>query len=85
MVVVRMEIIHRQVFENSFCLKIFWKIVLEILYSALNGCRLDDMILAYAGTEYSKIGLPIVYGFFLNPDAGILIDDNHVTIFYKSH
>ena len=39
-------------------------IVLEIVHSALNGCRLDDLILACAGIEYPKIGCPIVYGLF---------------------
>ena len=40
------------------------KIVLEIVYSALNGCRLDDLISTYARIEYPKIGCPIVYGLF---------------------
>ena len=62
-----MEIIHRQDFENSFCLKNFLKIVWEIFYTALNGCRLDDLILAYAGIEYPKIG------FVLRADDVILV------------
>ena len=40
------------------------KLVLEIVYSALNGCRPDDLILANAGIEYPKIGCPIVYDLF---------------------
>ena len=60
MMVVRKEKIHSQGIENLFCLKI----VLEIVFSALNGCRLYDLILAYACIEYSKIGFPIFYGFF---------------------
>ena len=53
------------------------------MYSVLNGGKLDDLILAYAGIKYPKIGLPIVYGLFLDHDAGIVIDDNHVTIVHK--
>ena len=59
--VVRKEKIYSQgigKFEN------FLKIVLEIVYSVLNECKLDDLIVAYACIEHPKIGCPIVYGLF---------------------
>ena len=51
------------------------KLVLEIVYSALNGCRPNDLILAYADIEYPKIGCPIVYAFFLDHDASTRLNE----------
>ena len=58
-----MEKIHSQGIGKFVLFENFLKMVFEIVFSALNGCRLDDLILAYACMEYPKIGFPILYGF----------------------